>query len=304
MATLPDLSRRTWVRTLPERPDSEHLRKEAKRLAKEHEVRLAEAQRELAKSYGFEGTGRRFGRMSGASKRRGPFLLLPRRRAKATSRWSVGCSPKATSPTIRTSPRPVRCGRPAPRTPRALYGSRSPRSCSPPPVPAPERVCPASARSTPSRSAGQWRLLSCSIPHGAIEWEANARPISPRHRAPLAGGRPQGARRTARSPGDSRSRVSRRGRCNPRRLMRSGWLVVSTRTAPPHRPHPRARGAIASRLKRGAASTSSIRALSVPRQQSVLIETTPANTPEIARLMIARGPAQVTREISTSRSGS
>lgn len=40
-------------RSLPERPSSEHLRKQAKRLARKREIKLAEAQRLLAKNYGF-----------------------------------------------------------------------------------------------------------------------------------------------------------------------------------------------------------------------------------------------------------
>lgn len=40
-------------RTLPERPSSEHLRKQAKRLARARRIKLAEAQRLLAEDYGF-----------------------------------------------------------------------------------------------------------------------------------------------------------------------------------------------------------------------------------------------------------
>jgi len=39
-------------RRLPEKPSEEHLRKEAKRLAKLHEMRLSEAQHRLALGYG------------------------------------------------------------------------------------------------------------------------------------------------------------------------------------------------------------------------------------------------------------
>jgi peptide-methionine (S)-S-oxide reductase len=42
------------TRTLPARPSKEHLRKEAKRLAKHRRLGLAEAQRQIAVDYGFE----------------------------------------------------------------------------------------------------------------------------------------------------------------------------------------------------------------------------------------------------------
>jgi ankyrin repeat protein len=40
-------------RALPDRPSKEHLRKQAKRLAKDRALKLADAQRELARGYGF-----------------------------------------------------------------------------------------------------------------------------------------------------------------------------------------------------------------------------------------------------------
>src|SRR4051812_21989443 len=40
-------------RSLPERPSAEHLRKQAKRLAKALDIGLAAAQRRLASDYGF-----------------------------------------------------------------------------------------------------------------------------------------------------------------------------------------------------------------------------------------------------------
>ena len=147
---------------LPARPSKEHLRKQAKRLARDKSLGLAEAQRKLAADYGANTWAELDAARRCGARRRGRAASTARR-GRTGRRPGGGPAPycRRTADSTTAVRRPARrCGRPAPPTHRPKRGSPSPTHCFPP---APVRGTTVAARPhcMPPPTAARWPWSSC-----------------------------------------------------------------------------------------------------------------------------------------------
>jgi ankyrin repeat protein len=160
---------------LPERPSLEHLRKAAKRLATRRKVRLAEAQRELAKSYGFADWAALRSHVLGLTTPRplSPLAQAAREGDVASVRRLLAEGHDPNDPedsAVETSPLWEACNSNAPGADRLaiaealLAGGANSRKG----VPGQRPLHAVALR-------GPVALAELLIAHGAIEWEPNAK---------------------------------------------------------------------------------------------------------------------------------
>lgn len=278
-------------RTLPERPSFEHLRKEAKRLAKARAIRLAEAQQDLARSYGFEGWAalRAHVRSIEAPQRPSPLAQAAREGDLDLVQRLLAEGQDPNDSESETSPLWEACTSNAPGAVRLaiaealLAAGAGARKGAPG-----ERPLHAVAL------RGPVALAEVLIAHGAIEWEPNAKGLSA-----LAIARRSRA-------GDRKALVELLDRPVIRDpafraavdAIHAGDLAELARRldAEPRLLTDRIREPECYRQAKRNQYFLDPKLFWFVANNPTLVERMPASTPDIARAMIARGPAQVTQE--------
>jgi ankyrin repeat protein len=155
------------ARLLPANPSEEHLRKEAKRLAKANGVRVAHAQRQLAREYGFDNWARLIAHVRAAgglpaivvAARAGDLAEVERLIAAGAAVDEVG------------GPLWQACSADAPAEVRIAIVERLLAAGAHPRTGTPYDLVPLHA----AARHGPWALLALLIKHGASEWQDDSR---------------------------------------------------------------------------------------------------------------------------------
>lgn len=273
-------------RVLPDRPSSEHLRKQAKRLARRLHVRLAAAQRQLAAEYGFADWAALMTHVRGlepsqplpplaAAARAGDAALVARLIAEGhdpdegedtSPLWEV-CS-SAASPAARLA------------VAKALLAAGA----------SARKGAPGQRPLHAAAARGPVELVELLIRHGAIEWEPNVKgrsalDIARRSRAPDRGAMVELLDRPVIRDPAFRAAVDAIHAGDVRaleRLLDAEPRLLTDRIREPDCYHDSGRDQYFLDPK----------LFWFIANNPTLIETLPANTPEAARAMIARGVAR------------